>query len=266
MNPIVNLIIRTFIETIYLTGIIIVAGFILGFLRNNTIANLQRSFGMKAVMITALIGTPIHELSHALIAIIFGHRIVDIKLLQNPDKTGTLGYVNHTYNPSNVYQRIGNFFIGVAPIFGGITVIMALLKLTTPVAFDNFMMTLKQNLSINILNSDSVHGVLISNIAVIKSIFALSNFKNPYFYLFLLVAICISSHISLSKADVNGAFVGLVSIFMLILVVNVVGLSKYISGALMIKYNVLMTGFLSVAIVFSCITFLISLIFRVLKS
>ncbi|KHD38565.1 membrane protein [Clostridium acetobutylicum] len=266
MNGIINLILKTFIETLYLTGIIILAGFILGFLRNTAIANFQRSFGMKAVMITGFLGVPVHELSHAIIAVLFGHKVTNIKLLQNPDEKGVLGYVNHTYNPSSVYQRIGNFFIGVAPIFGGITVIMLLLRVTTPAVFNNFMVTLKQNLNITTLDNGSIHNILISNWSVIKNIFNGENFKNPYFYLFLFIAICISSHISLSKADINGAWVGLVSIFLLILVINMVGLSSYISASIIIKYNVLMTGFLSVAVVFSCITFLISLVFRVLKA
>ncbi|MDR3242026.1 MAG: hypothetical protein LBT37_07625 [Lactobacillaceae bacterium] len=66
----------------------------------------------------AWLGIIIHELSHAGVALIFGHKIQKISLLQHADGNGTLGYVQHTWNPKSLYQRMGNFFIGIAPIFG----------------------------------------------------------------------------------------------------------------------------------------------------
>jgi hypothetical protein len=56
MTFVVELLIRTCIETVYLTGVIILAGLLLGVLRNNSIINFQRSFGTKALMITGFIG------------------------------------------------------------------------------------------------------------------------------------------------------------------------------------------------------------------
>lgn len=265
MNSLVNIFIQALIETVHLTGVIIVGGFILGFLRNNSILNFERSFGMKAVMITGFIGVPVHELSHALAAIIFGHKIVDMKLLQKPDQNGVLGYVTHTYNEANIYQQIGNFFIGVAPIFGGITVIIALMRVTMPAEFTNFMTIMNQNLGITVLNKGSIHEILAYNIAAVKTIFSAVNLKNPYFYLFLFIAICISSHISLSGADMKNAWSGLISIFMIILVINIFGLSRYISNINIVRYNVLMTCFIILAVTFSCITFIISLITRAVR-
>ncbi|MCZ9311024.1 hypothetical protein PAF15_03420 [Weissella koreensis] len=66
----------------------------------------------------AWLGIIVHELSHAVVAIIFGHKIKSISFLQPADAQGTLGYVEHTYDPHNWYQTLGNFFIGIAPIFG----------------------------------------------------------------------------------------------------------------------------------------------------
>lgn len=65
--------------------------------------------------VSAFFGTPIHELSHALMAIIFGHRIKKIQLFQSGND-GRLGYVEHQWNTRSVYQSVGVFFIALAPL------------------------------------------------------------------------------------------------------------------------------------------------------
>lgn len=260
MNFFIELFIRSFIETFYLVGVIILIGLLLGMLRSYSIRNLQRSFGSKAVMVTGAIGVPIHELSHAIFALLFGHRIAKIKLLQKPDGNGVMGYVQHSYNQHSIYQQIGNFFIGVAPIFGGIISIITLMRFIIPQAYDRFISILTRSLQITELNKATIQGIINSYEGLIKSIFSFSNFGNPYFYLFLFMAICISSHISLSSADIKGASRGLGIIFLIMLLLNISGLSKYVLAFNIMRYNILITGFLIVAVILSVITFLVSLI------
>jgi hypothetical protein len=62
-------------------------------------------------MVTGVVGVPIHELSHATFALIFGHKIKSIKLFQKPDENEVMGYVQHSYNQGSIYQQAGNFFI-----------------------------------------------------------------------------------------------------------------------------------------------------------
>lgn len=264
MTFLTELLIKSFIETLHLTGMIILIGLLLGMLRNNSIRNLQMSFGSKAVIITGFIGVPIHELSHAIFSLLFGHQITEIKLLQRPDERGVMGYVKHSYNPSSIYQQIGNFFIGIAPIFGGVISIIALMYFIIPESYNQFINILSNNLAVTTLNKNVIEGMLNSYGELIKTIFTLKNFQDPYFFLFLFIGVSISSHISLSTADIKGAAKGLLIIFVLILVINAIGLSKYILAFNIMKYNVLVTGFLLISIIFSVITFLISLILRVI--
>lgn len=93
------------------------------------------------------LGTFIHELSHAIMCIIFGHRIDDIKLLKfnlNDDQEqegnkGSLGYVNHSYNPHSVWQLIGNLWIGLAPIFGCALAILGLTYVLSPDTYHSWL-------------------------------------------------------------------------------------------------------------------------------
>ena len=266
MNFLVNLIIKTFVDTLYMTGMIIIVGFILGFLRERSMENFQKSFGWKAVAITAIIGVPIHEMSHAIFCLIFGHKIKKIVLLQKRDENGVLGYVNHAYNPNSVYQQAGNFFIGIAPIFGGISSIIALMHIIIPKTYNEFITISMNNLNITKINNIAINGILNSYIDLIKIIFSANNFTSPYFILFLFLAICISSHISLSSADIKGASKGLFIIFLIILVVNILGFSKFIMAESILKYNIVLIGFLIVSLIFSIITYFVSLLLTLIKN
>lgn len=261
-----NLIIKTTADTLYLTGMIILVGFVLGFLRDHSMENFQRSFGWKAVAITAVIGVPIHELSHAIFCFFFGHKIKKIVLLQKRDENGVLGYVNHAYNPNSVFQQAGNFFIGIAPIFGGISCIIALMYVIIPKTYNEFIAISLNNLNITKISNVALNGIVSSYIELIKTIFSINNFTNPYFILFLFLAICISSHVSLSSADIKGASNGLIIIFLIILVVNILGFSRFVMAESILKYNILLIGFLIVALIFSSITYLVSLLLVTIKN
>lgn len=79
-------------------------------------------WGSNAQILLGGIGVIIHELSHSLAALLFGHRISSIRLLHIPDPhdptDNSLGSVDHQWNNNSLYQRIGNVFIGIAPIIG----------------------------------------------------------------------------------------------------------------------------------------------------
>lgn len=65
----------------------------------------------------ALPGVVLHEASHAVVALLVGHKVEKVALF-SPDDSGTLGYVVHAY-PVGVISDLRNVLIGFAPLVGG---------------------------------------------------------------------------------------------------------------------------------------------------
>ncbi|EKA5635935.1 hypothetical protein OKZ62_001839 [Vibrio navarrensis] len=71
----------------------------------------RSSFARKLYSLLGLFGIPLHEFAHLSAALLFGHKILRIKMFSwNSD-----AYVEHAYNPKSAYQLIGNFFVAIAP-------------------------------------------------------------------------------------------------------------------------------------------------------
>jgi len=86
-----------------------------------------------------LIGTPTHELSHLVMALLFGHKITGVKLFS----WRTKAYVRHSYNASSSFQVMGNFFIAIAPFMTSIALVHYLafrsLNFTIDLSVDPFI-------------------------------------------------------------------------------------------------------------------------------
>jgi hypothetical protein len=68
---------------------------------------------------TGIVGTPIHELSHAAACVMFGMRVIELKLYSPNRETGVLGYCNFAYRPSSTLHAVGLVVQGVAPLLAG---------------------------------------------------------------------------------------------------------------------------------------------------
>lgn len=270
LNFILDVLKISTIEILYITGITILVGYLLGFLEKLINTNMQRALGYKGILVTAWLGTPVHELGHAIMCIIFGHKINRIKILQLNSSDGTLGFVEHSYNNKNIYQRIGNFFIGIGPILSGIFVLLISIYLLLPNSINVFQHSLNNNLSYNKIDFGLIKLSLLSSISLIKFVFTLSNLTKLGFWIFIIIAFDVSSHIALSKPDIKGAEDGLITLYILMIFSNIVAKGFNVNTLDYVikitKYNVYFTSLLFIALIFSIISFFISYMFYFIKS
>ena len=222
-------------QLMWILGTLFVFGFILYLLARFTRTTYAKTVGWKLdVVATGWIGTPVHELGHALFCLIFRHKIVEMKLFSPNATDGTIGYVNHSYDKASIYQRIGNFFIGVGPIIFGAVVLYAALYYLLPNAKEVMAGIDAQSKVMAHANQSSFGAIFDSlrgtAIATLDSLFTWSNFSHLLFWVFLYVAVCVSSHMELSPPDIKGALSGLITIVLFFFLVNTIIMLLEVTG------------------------------------
>lgn len=123
---------------IWLIGLPVILGTVAVIISRSNKAMVVALDGFRAQVVFGCLGIVIHECSHLLIALLFGYRIDKISLIRMPDPDNphdnSLGYVSHSWNDRNYYQRAGNLFIGIAPVIGcSLAMAVATRYLATPV-------------------------------------------------------------------------------------------------------------------------------------
>ena len=122
-------------NAIRLLAIGLIPGVLAGFLVQECSRFIQQGLisclGRTGFIYLTMPGVVIHELSHLFFCLIFQHKIVKVNLF-SPQEDGTLGMVQHSYDSRNIFQRIGNFFIGSAPVWGGILAMCLASRLLLP--------------------------------------------------------------------------------------------------------------------------------------
>jgi len=214
----------TLIQVFMLIGPGIILLLIIGFVAGRVEVSACRLMGQRSYLyLFGWAGTIVHELGHALMCILFLHKITDMQLFNPDPKRGTLGYVNHSYNNKNPYQVIGNFFISIGPvILGTIVIYFSSRLLIGDVFFKPF-----SNLPLAFKDFQSLHDfiTLLSNIwtascAMVSNIFLAANFQKWEFYVFLYLLFSIGSRIILSRADIKGARSGFMLFCLLLFIAN----------------------------------------------
>ena len=218
-NTLISAFVGLFVQIIFTAGLIGLFGMFISFC-NRCFCDCVGGVAFFIVRITGFIGTPIHELSHALMCLIFGHKITKMQIYNIKMSSGTLGYVEHTYNRKNLYNQMGNFFIGVAPIVIGGLAVTLFVRFLTPqmyatmifegtdiinVSFDNFFFEIPKSIW-----------------TILSSIFSPSNFSNWRWWVCIIFAIAISIHMEISRSDIKGGLKGLAIIAVLLLVTDLI--------------------------------------------
>lgn len=155
-------------------------------------------WGVKAQVLMGGIGVIIHELSHFIVALLFGHHVTKMWLLHLPNPNdptdNSLGSVDHQWNNHSLYQRIGNVFIGIAPIIGNT---LALIFLT--------------------------YWLMPSLLTWLHLASASGDFSWGRFFLWLVLVTNINiGGFDLSSADLQNSGSGLVTLLLFILVISLI--------------------------------------------
>lgn len=269
-----KIIFSSILLTFSVIGIFIIFGLIYNIIENKNLQYINCAFGTKGILITGIIGTNVHELSHYIMCKIFAHRVREVKLF-TPNKyksEGILGYVYHSYSYKSIYQNIGNFFIGIAPMILGTVFIGLCFKVLYPDVYtelsNHIMELIKYNREYSINKIFFVlKEVLVLFIGMFLSIDNLLNFR---FWIFIFIMCSITSHMSLSSADLKNSRNGIGYIFLLSIVISLLGYILNINlkniARLILIYNIYIFYFLFIGIVFSLLSlFIFYLISKVVQ-
>lgn len=226
--------------------------------------------GMAVCVATGLIGTPIHELSHAVMCLLFGHKIEEMRLFEPDLDTGVLGYVNHSYNKRNLFQVLGNYFIGVAPIVVGSCFLFLMLYLLIPSTYSELLVAMTDlaymqvdfNLNMFVFGFDVV-------LTSIETFFAIEVFDFKV-VIFFVVCLCIALHMNLSSADIKGSL-GAIPLFILLLIIAntvlyFIGGSTYLAFLDVVSIaSAYLVAVLSLSLVFSIAIFVLGTAIMLVK-
>ena len=244
-------------------GVIFVCGFAVRFLAW-AFSRLSGSSSGTFFDITSIIGTPVHELGHAIMCLLFGHKIVRMKLWSPSHPNGVYGYVEHSYNRKNPWARLGSLFIGVGPIFSGLGVIILMLWLCFPNQWDAYLTSSKAAFT-----TDATMSQILSTVfSLFANIFR--GFGENWWrsLIGLIVILPISLHITLSWQDVKSA-AGALPLYLLLLLIfalptMLLNVSASITSTLWL-WNVRALALFCLVIAFSAIWVLLALLVKTIQ-
>lgn len=215
--------------------------------------------------VTAIIGTPIHELGHALMCPLFGHRIQRIRLWSPTAQDGNYGFVEHCYSKKNWWARFGNLFIGIGPILSGLGVVVLTLCLCFPSAWSDYLVATR-DFSVTGGDVSALLGnVLRLLLSVVRSVGAVW-WRS---LLGIVVILSVALHVSLSWADIKSSLQALPIYFALTLLFagtsTAFGMNDAIVSALRL-FNLRVLSLFCVVIAFAAVWVAIALVYRACRT
>ncbi|BBM87701.1 metalloprotease family protein [Candidatus Uabimicrobium amorphum] len=186
-----------------------------------TTRRLTNKLGWNAVLLTGIIGTPLHEIGHVIFCIVFGYKINEVKLFSPDRQTGTLGYVKYSYNSKSLYQRIGTLFVGLAPFVTGITALLMLSYWMFPEFAIEWQLSSFSNImeaKFSIFWEEFSHNFS----TFIHELFTKENMQRWQFWLYLYICLSIASHMAPSSSDLKGAWPGIFLVLIMIAFIAII--------------------------------------------
>ncbi len=254
-----------FLKALWFTlGAVVVCGLCVSLFRTLFVRMMGDGAGRGVVMATSILGTPVHELGHAAMCLIFGHKITDMSLWQPTSYDGRLGYVTHAYHPRNIYHILGNLFIGIGPIFSGLGILTLAFWLGFPDTFSAYMSTASELAS----EGDGFFALLLEGLKMLPRMLEelIYGTASPLWgrILALVVILAVSQHISLSPEDIKGSLTAiplyLGAILLLSVVCGLLGTDAMdtVSGGLA-RFSAYMTSLFLIVLVSAFLQLLIAL-------
>ena len=241
------------IVTIVLIFVTYLFGFLYAITGGGIRCRLIAIFGWTGFSVSGFIGVPFHELSHLITALLFGHDVIDFSLYRpiKGRKDGMLGYVNHTYNPNSLYQKIGNFFIGSAPMTFGAILLTVLYNITSGISF---------------ADTSIFEFVTNSVLAFFEKLLE----GNVFAILMLLTALFICPHICMSGADFKNMFAGTFSLIVASIIIPpyicyYTGITDYTLMLTVSGFAVLYTISLSIGFIIDLIVWLLLFLISIIS-
>lgn len=242
---------------------IIIFGLIISKINKYVSKKLYKKSKWGLYILTGVIGTPVHECSHLISDLIFGHKIKKVALFRPiaSKKDGVLGFVDATYKTNSIYQNIGLFVSGIAPMIGGSLVLFLLLKLLLPgvfVSLDYFELN-----NLNILEILSNIKISVSN--NIELLFT-SYGKIENLIVFLILAFSISIHMNISSVDLKNAMMGGIVLEVILLVISIMLKAfnlMFLTKALLLISSYLISFFL-LGLIFNIISLVITFVITII--
>jgi hypothetical protein len=259
----------SFKQLIFVFAVLLVLAYVMQLVAKQLENQSLRLVGRNAfIYLFAWIGVPIHELGHLVFCWIFRHSVTDIVLFQKDSGDGTMGYVNHSYNPGSTYQMIGNFFIGIGPIFSGSVAIYLLSHYLLGVRIADFNTDQLVNLNTGLKSLPGMFGSVVlpvfrQSITVLWEALKTGGWKS---IVFVYVSFSIGTSITLSPADIKHLAPGFISLVMFLMFFNLatVWMGSF-SLALLSHLQVYLNMIYAVLLLVLCISVPILLLFYALN-
>lgn len=111
-------------------GVLLLTGAVMHWSAQALARQSSQLFGRRLQLwLFGLPGTIVHEGSHVIACLLFGHRVDRVRWFDPQATDGSLGSVEHSYNPSSAYQRVGTIVIGLSPLIAGASVLLLAARL-----------------------------------------------------------------------------------------------------------------------------------------